>query len=298
MTATVSRRESGHPSLVNFDSLTSDLYGCAPGQFVAERNAAEKQARSAGDRELAGRIHQLAKPTTVGWLANQLVRRHPEEIEPLLELGAGLREATATLSREKLQELMRLQHQVIAGLIKQAGAIARDSGQRMSEQASRDLEDTLRAALADESLGKQLLEGRLTGALEPVGFTGLTGSTGLNTASREPNPPPAATKKAPPDPRLAKAERAVTDAKAEAQAAGVELQKAQKRLADSSATTRELNAKVQQLQAELDQAGKEQSQAEQTASQAQKRADQWERENERARQRLDDAVAKRDELAS
>ncbi|MCW2545804.1 MAG: uncharacterized protein JWN96_264 [Mycobacterium sp.] len=295
MTATVSRRESGHPSLVNFDSLTSDLYGCAPGQFVAERNAAEKQARSAGDRELAARIHQLAKPTTVGWLANQLVRRHPEEIEPLLELGAGLREATATLSREKLQELMRLQHQVIAGLIKQAGAIARDAGQRMSEQASRDLEDTLRAALADESLGKQLLEGRLTGALEPVGFTGLTG---LDTATREPSPPPAATKKAPPDPRLAKAERAVTDAKAEAQAADVELQKAQQRLADSSAATRELNAKVQQLQAELDQAGKEQSQAQQTESQAQKRADQWERENERARQRLDDAVAKRDELTS
>lgn len=173
MPAAVSRRESGHPSLVNFDNLASDLYGYVPSQFIAERTAAEKQARAQGDRELAARVHQLAKPTVVGWLANQLVRRHADEIGPLLDLGADLREATATLSREKLQELMRLQHQVIAGLIKQARTIARDADQRVSEHAMRGLEDTLRAALADESLGKQLLEGRLTGALEPVGFGGF-----------------------------------------------------------------------------------------------------------------------------
>ena len=131
---------------MNFDNLADRLYGLAPNLFVSERTAAEKQARIDGDRELAGRIHKLTKPTTVGWLANQLVRGHPEEIGPLLALWAGLREATANLSREKLQELMRLQHQVIVGLIKQARIIARDTGQRISEDAVRGLETTLRAA--------------------------------------------------------------------------------------------------------------------------------------------------------
>jgi hypothetical protein len=278
--------------LVSFDSLAAGLYGLPPGQFVAERTAAEKQARSDGDRELASRIHQLTKPTTVGWLANQLVREHPEEIGPLLELGAGLREATANLSREKLQELMRLQHQVIGGLIKQARIIAHSAGQRISEDAVRGLEDTLRAALADESLGEQLLKGQLTGALEHDGFPGSAAG-----ASR-PTPPTSVAKAEAPDPRIAKAEQEVTEAQAGLTAATDAQQKAQQQLTEAAAKKHELQQRVERLQADLKRASHDHDQAQRTESEAAKRADQHDHESERARQRLDEALAERDELLS
>jgi hypothetical protein len=291
--------------LVNFDSLADGLYGLPPGQFVAERNAAQKQARSSGNRELAAQLHQLAKPTTVGWLANQLVRQHPEEIGPLLELGAGLREATANLSREKLQELMRLQHQVIAGLITQARAIARDAGQRMSEDAIRGLEDTLRAALADEELGEQLLRARLTGGLEHIGFSAGAASSGAvsssaapSSAARQPNRPAPAPKDAGPDPRIAKAEKEIADAKADVEAAAFALEQAAAHLETTAGAAHELSEKVQQLQADLDHASREHSQAQHAADQARSKVERGERTAKQARQRLKAAEAKRAELAS
>jgi hypothetical protein len=293
------QRDCRHPSLVNFDSLADGLYGLPPGQFVAERTAAEKQARSSGDREMAKRIHQLAKPTTVGWLANQLVRSHPEEIGPLLELGADLREATAHLSREKLQELMRLQHQVIAGLIKQARSIARDAGQRLSEDAVRGLEDTLRAALADEALGEQLLKGQLTGALEHDGFPGAAaGATAPKPAERVAKKPRRDSKESVPDPRIAQAEQAVSDAQAAVTATHEAGQTAQQQLKDVSATKDELARRLQQLQADLETASHEYEQAERAEREAQEAADRRGEQADQAQRRLETALAERDKLVS
>jgi hypothetical protein len=277
---------------MNFDTVADGLYGLAPNLFVSERTAAEKQARIDGDRELAGRIHQLTKPTTVGWLANQLARGHPEEIGPLLELGAGLREATANLSREKLQELMRLQHQVIAGLIKQARLIARDANQRIGEDAVRGLEDTLRAALADESLGQQLLEGQLTGALQHDGFPGA--APGVS----RPSPAKSAAKKPAPDSRIAEAEQAVTEAKANVKASDEARLKAQQKLTEATTARNELSQRVKQLQADLEKTSHQHNQAERTEREARQSADLHDQEAEQAGQRLDQAVAKRNELGN
>ena len=277
---------------MSFDSVADRLYGLPPGQFVAERTAAEKQARSSGERELATRLKSLAKPTTVGWLANQLVREHPEEIGPLLELGTGLRAATASLRRDELQELMRLQHQVIAGLIKQARAIARNAGQRISEDVVRGLEDTLRAALADESLGRQLLAAQLTGPLEHNGFPGVTTSAGAPIQRKS------VTKAPEPDDRLAGAEQAVTEARAELQDAEHALNEAQNTLAKAESATGELQERLQQLQAELDTLSHEADDAEETEHAARTDADRRNGEAEKARRRLEAALAKRDEIAS
>ena len=151
----------GHRDVVNLESTAAELYGLAPGDFVAARTAAEKQARAAGDRELAGQIHALAKPTAAAWIANQLVREHAEEIAGLRELGAGLREATAGLEGEQLRQLSQQQNRVIAALVGQARSLATSAGQPMSEATERGLEATLRAALADEDLADQLGAGRL-----------------------------------------------------------------------------------------------------------------------------------------
>jgi hypothetical protein len=88
----------------------------------------------------------------------------------LLELGAGLREASHTLAGDQLRDLSRQQHELVYALVQQGRQLARASGHSVSEDTARGLEDTLHAALADEDAAGQLLAGRLTEGLQRSGF--------------------------------------------------------------------------------------------------------------------------------
>ena len=169
---------------MDLDAVADELYGLWPGEFTAARTAREKEARAAGDKELAAQVKALGKPTTVGWLANRLVRDHGDELQPLLELGDALREATAVLQGEELRSLSQQQHQLVAALVRQARRDAAAAGHRVGEDAARGLEETLRAALADADLSAELAAGRLTGGLQHSGFGSDTGGAAATTGSR------------------------------------------------------------------------------------------------------------------
>ena len=194
----------------DLDAVAAELYALAPKDFVSARTVSERQARAAGQRELAAAIHRMGKPTTVAWLANQLVRQHPEQLGPFLELGSALRDATATLSGDDLRRLSRQQHEVINALIGQARVISVTAGQDVTEATSRGLEATLRAALADRDMADQLASGRLTGPLTHAGFGDF------------PSPAPAA-----PAPVCASAPIETDRRRAEREKAEAELAKAQ-----------------------------------------------------------------------
>jgi len=72
-------KASDTTSAAGLNQVADELDRLAPEEFTAARTVQEKQARQAGDRELAARIHRLAKPTVAAWLANQLARAtdHP-----------------------------------------------------------------------------------------------------------------------------------------------------------------------------------------------------------------------------
>ena len=156
--------------MADIDEIADELYGLQPDEFTAARTRHEKEAKAAGDRDLAARIHSLGKPTVTAWLANQLVREHRDQLEPLLELGAGLREATRTLAGEQLRALSRQQHELVYALVQHARQLARAAGRSVTEDTARGLEETLRAALADEDVADVLLAGHLTDALHTSGF--------------------------------------------------------------------------------------------------------------------------------
>ncbi len=145
--------------------IADELYGLGPKEFVAARDAQARTLRAAGAGDAAREVAALRRPSVAAWLANQLVREHAEEIDPLLELGAGLREAAEALSGPQLRELSTQRAQLVAALVRQARRIAAAVGRPVSEDAARGLEQTLLAALADEELGEQLRAGRLTGTL-------------------------------------------------------------------------------------------------------------------------------------
>ena len=62
---------------MDIESVCDELYGLALDEFTPTRTDREKQAKSAGDNDLAAQIHQLAKPNLLAWPANQLLANVP-----------------------------------------------------------------------------------------------------------------------------------------------------------------------------------------------------------------------------
>jgi hypothetical protein len=170
--------------VTSFDEVADELYGLPPEEFTAARTAHEKQVRKDGDRELAARIHSLTKPSAAAWLANQLARKRRDELQPLLELGSGLREATERLAGDQLRQLSRQQHELVHALVQQARQLARTSGHAVSDGTANGLEDTLHAALADEQAAQQLLAGRLIEALHRTGFGDIVAAGAARTPTK------------------------------------------------------------------------------------------------------------------
>ncbi|HZD99072.1 MAG TPA: hypothetical protein VE132_13045 [Micromonosporaceae bacterium] len=152
------------------DDIADDLYALPADDFVAARNDRAKAARAAGAREVAAAIAKLAKPNAAAWLANQLARAHADDVRALVDLGASMRDATASLDRDELRRLSTQQRQLMASLVREARAIAEAAGVRPNEATIRGLEEILHAALAEPDAAEDLTAGRLTGTLRSSGF--------------------------------------------------------------------------------------------------------------------------------
>jgi hypothetical protein len=290
--------------VVDFDTVADELYALMPEEFTATRTAREKQARAEGDRQLADRIHGLGKPNMVAWLANQLVRERADEVGPLLELGGQLREATAALQGDALRALSQQRHQIVYALVQQARAIAGTAGHRVSEDTARGLEQTLSAALADETAGQQLAAGRLTEGMQPGGF-GLVGGdqppasapTGA-VAGRRPAPRPASEEQVE-QRRAAQLERVehdLADAQAAADAAQREQSQAESELAEVTRQQQEAARRADELRTQLDDAMHDQLTAERAERRARTSLDRAERSSRDAQRRVREATDRRDRL--
>ena len=55
-----------------------DLYALAPGDFTGERDRLVREARDAGDRELAATLKGLRRPVLAAWAVNLLVREESD----------------------------------------------------------------------------------------------------------------------------------------------------------------------------------------------------------------------------
>lgn len=312
------RNQDEHGTLgdVDLDEVADELYGLVPGEFVAARQAREKEARASGERDLASHIRALAKPSTVAWLANQLVRARPDEVGALLDLGGEMREATAVLSGDDLRRLSVRQQRLVSDLVSDARALAETSGQRVTDTTSRGLEETLRAAMADEAQADQLASGRLTDALQHVGF-----GTGGDTV---PRPRPSQTRVRATEPsrtqhrvdrESAKPERADTrpsetrrseqverarqdadQALEKAERAQADLEQAQSEMDEAKARASELAERVARMREELSRTAQEQHDADREARQAEVRWGRAERAAGEARRRLETSTSRLDRL--
>jgi hypothetical protein len=262
--------------------VTDELYAVPPEDFIAERTAARERAKAAGDKALATDIGGLPKPSTAAWVCNLLVRRKHDEIAQLVDLGALMREAQVNLSGDQLKELGKQRSQVVAALARQARALAAAEGHPVSTAIAEQVEETLRAAVADPDAGAALLGGRLTAALSyngfgPVDLSGAVAPTARSAAAPAAKSPAKAPAKGRADGdraareqrrqeaeerarreaeearrrELAQAEQDAEEAAAVARDTAAAAETAEQRVADTSARREELQARVAELQQEL-----------------------------------------------
>ena len=178
---------------MDLDEVADELYALPPDEFIPARKQREDEAKADGDKALAKEIGALPKPSTAAWVCNVLVREAHDEIAGLVELGTLVREAQESLAGDQLRALDVQRRQLIAALTRQARSLAYQRGHSVSTAVATQVEETLRAAMADPEAGEALLSGRLT---SPLSYSGL--GLGEGRPHLRVVPPPKPDRPAPP----------------------------------------------------------------------------------------------------
>src|SRR5450755_3925759 len=130
-------------------ATADELYGLVPEAFTAARDERARSLRQDGSRARALAVKELRRPSAAAWLVNALVRHRREQVEQFLQLGDALREAQESLDADQLRQLNRQRQAVLAAIGREARTLARELGRPVSESVADEVEETLRAALAD-----------------------------------------------------------------------------------------------------------------------------------------------------
>ncbi|HVE95400.1 MAG TPA: hypothetical protein VNA67_00135 [Pseudonocardiaceae bacterium] len=176
------------------DDVAAELYAVEPPLFVAARSEAAREAREAGDRELATTIGKLRRPAVAAWAVNLLARDDAAGLGQLLALGEELREAHQQMRGDALQRLSRQRHDMLAALAGRARQLAADAGHTLGAEAAQQVVQTLGAALADPDAGREVQRGRLVTPLSYTGFGPLPAEIPVTAQRSHP-----ARRKAPPE---------------------------------------------------------------------------------------------------
>ncbi|WP_367318969.1 hypothetical protein [Streptomyces sp. HUAS ZL42] len=295
---------------MDLDTVADELYGLRPEQFTAARGERAVAALAAGDRTLAGQISRLRRPSLAAWASNLLVRRQPDQVQPLVELGEALRQAHRDLDGEQLRELVHQQRLLIGALSRQAAQLAAEAGHPIGADARREVQDTLQAVLGDPDAARQWASGRLTKALTPaVGFPATTAK-----APPPPAGPAARPAKAPPSRRreesaasaaeqrrrrqLDEAHRSADEADRDLRAREAEAEEATRQAQDAKERRDTLEERVSALAQELERVEEELGQARTDERAAREKVRDGDRRVREARRRARTAATRLERLTA
>jgi hypothetical protein len=169
--------------------IADELYGLPPDAFVPARDDHVARARESGERDLVKALGRLRRPTRAAWLANLLARHRAEQVDGLVDLATGLAQAQRSLDGDMLRALSSTRHRLVAAMAREAGRLARDRGEPVTDAVLRDLQGILEAALARPDVAAQVRSGRLTRTVSYSGFgpedlTSVGGAGGAEPAGR------------------------------------------------------------------------------------------------------------------
>ncbi|MCX6499221.1 MAG: hypothetical protein NTU93_10530 [Arthrobacter sp.] len=297
--------------------IAAQLYALPFDDFVAGRTAAAKEllAVSPATPELryrAAEVRSLPKPSVSAWAVNMLARQRPETLRDLAELGLAMRKAQTALDAATLRSLARERRTLLAGTVAEAGVVAERQGRKISSSIAAEVEQTLRAATADEGAADAVRSGRLLRALsaDGVDVVDLAGAVavpeapaaqpiGGSTAGtppapgkprlqavRQERPAPSPTARERAKAALQQASEAARSSAAEAQHAAGELSEAEDEVSALAEEERRLKEELARAEAGLRQARKRLELASAAAQQAARAADKDRRREDLARERV------------
>ena len=273
---------------MDLDEALTSLYSSSREEFLPTRADLVKQARAAGDRELATTIAAARKPTVAAWLLNQVSREYPDDLDTLADLGEALRGAHQELAADRLRALSQQRNQLLRTLDDRALRIARRATMSVTAAISEALREAFTAALLNPDVLATLRAGRLPAVPGADASTGWPTWDGIPaTAPEKPARPPKSTKDESEARRKAAEERrAARRAEASEQAELAETTRAEAETALTEARQRVEDADTELVAARnrVEQARFEQRSAKQAALTAQHEFEAAER-NARAAQR-------------
>ncbi|MDY6809372.1 MAG: hypothetical protein SW127_10180 [Actinomycetota bacterium] len=242
---------------MTIDEVTDELYGMIPGEFVGRRTELAREARAAGDRELARKITSLRRPTQVAWAINQWVRTDPDGVAALLDLAAELLAAQRRSSADRLRELAGRRQTLVAECATSVARGARQQGVSLSDNATREVGQSLRAAVADEEIAELLRRGHLVTAAEYSGFgpaaVFVVPDADTDPAAAEPEPEaPEPARASDKDLALRRARQALAEAEDAERSATADVAEHEEEMAAARARADELAEDCARLRAELE----------------------------------------------
>lgn len=179
--------------------IAARLYALPFDDFVSARTAAAKEVAAAapgisaqGARSLAADVRSLPKPSVAAWTVNMLAAHQPEPLRALAELGQSMRAAQSALDAAELRQLAQQRRQLLASAVRDARVVAEQHGRKISDAIATEVEETLRAATADDGAAAATQSGRLLRGLsaDGVDVVDLAGAVAL-PAFAIPAPAPA-----------------------------------------------------------------------------------------------------------
>jgi hypothetical protein len=151
------------------DEIVRELYVLPPADFVAARDELVRQAKRAGNADVAEVLQQLRRPTRSAWLVN-LLASDSAAMQRLSALGRQLRDAQTGLAGEELRSLSQQRRQLINDLLQRTQIHADEAGVRLTATVLSEVEATLQAALVDLAGAMTIRNGRLVRPLSHSGF--------------------------------------------------------------------------------------------------------------------------------
>jgi hypothetical protein len=226
---------------------TERLYSLPLDEFTRERDELAKRLRKDGDRDAAGAVKALRKPSVAAWAVNQVRRDRPEDVRRLLEVNEELHRVYAGISsagaRERLEEAASMQRDLIRSLVRCAEQLLDAGGHSTTEATLNKVADTLRAAALDEGLRERIAAGRVVKEERAAGLGPLASMPAARPAKKSAKEKGKQAKAEPvgPDPKeVRRAERAVETARRRVGTARERLEAAEGELAAAERQLREL----------------------------------------------------------
>lgn len=175
----------GIPVSVKLTDVADELYGLPLGDFVSSRNQRAKEFKSGGnaEKELAAAVGKLPKPSVAAWAVNMLSRNASDEVGRVLDLGTALQEAQRSLDGAELRELAQQRQALIAAVVGRAREVTSELGQPITDATAEEVEQTLRAAMADPTAATAVRAGRMATAISPIGQGVLDVAAGVEKVS-------------------------------------------------------------------------------------------------------------------